>query len=217
MFSIFDKGSSFDRLFPNQDFHSGKGLGNLIALPLFKKTLDQGNSCFISADSAVPFTDQWKFLNEIRKVTIKELDSLFQSVSNSSTGPLRSFTPKDADSKKLIIELDNFVRIYRYNLPIILINFLKEELNFMNSEYIIKSKVGRSTFGTERYFKFIDETEDSVIIPRGFIGKLIRFCKEQNIEYDFIDNREKKAVVDYFLLMFSIATCWCFLSGALKK
>ena len=24
VFSIFDKGSSFDRLFPNQDFHSGK-------------------------------------------------------------------------------------------------------------------------------------------------------------------------------------------------
>ena len=39
-FSVFDKSSSFDRLFPNQDFHSGKGFGNLIALPLFKKTFD---------------------------------------------------------------------------------------------------------------------------------------------------------------------------------
>lgn len=32
--SAFDKNSSFDRLFPNQDTLSGKGLGNLIALPL---------------------------------------------------------------------------------------------------------------------------------------------------------------------------------------
>jgi hypothetical protein len=40
-FSMFDKGSSFDRLFPNQDFLSGKGLGNLIALPLFKKHLNK--------------------------------------------------------------------------------------------------------------------------------------------------------------------------------
>ncbi len=32
--SRFDKEPSFDRLFPNQDQHSGKGLGNLIALPL---------------------------------------------------------------------------------------------------------------------------------------------------------------------------------------
>ena len=35
--SHFDKEPSFDRLFPNQDFHSGKGLGNLIALPLSGK------------------------------------------------------------------------------------------------------------------------------------------------------------------------------------
>ena len=46
VFSLFDKSSSFDRMFPNQDFLSGKGFGNLIALPLFKKTFEQGNSCF---------------------------------------------------------------------------------------------------------------------------------------------------------------------------
>lgn len=43
-FSMFDKGSSFDRLFPNQDFLSGKGLGNLIALPFFKSAMENGNS-----------------------------------------------------------------------------------------------------------------------------------------------------------------------------
>jgi hypothetical protein len=36
VFSVFDKSSSFDRLFPNQDYLSGKGLGNLIALPFNK-------------------------------------------------------------------------------------------------------------------------------------------------------------------------------------
>lgn len=34
MFSIFDKSLSFDRLFPNQDYLSGKGFGDLIVLPL---------------------------------------------------------------------------------------------------------------------------------------------------------------------------------------
>lgn len=37
--SVFDKNSSFDRLFPNQDYLSKKGLGNLIALPLNKTTV----------------------------------------------------------------------------------------------------------------------------------------------------------------------------------
>ena len=197
VFSIFDKSSSFDRLFPNQDFHSGKGLGNLIALPFFKKTLDQGNSCFIDVENAIPVEDQWQFLRAIRKINTKELDNLYQWVSNTSMETFNSNKPRNADSKKLIIELDNDIKISRYNLPMILINFLKEELNFVNSEFIIKSKVGRNTFGTERYFRFIDETEDSVVIPRGFIGKLIRFCKEYNIEYDFIDNRQKKKAVDY--------------------
>ena len=32
--SEFDKEVSFDRIFSNQDYHSGKGFGNLIALPL---------------------------------------------------------------------------------------------------------------------------------------------------------------------------------------
>jgi len=40
IFSVFDKSSSFDRLFPNQNFLSGKGLGNLIALPFYKLALE---------------------------------------------------------------------------------------------------------------------------------------------------------------------------------
>jgi len=42
--SHFEKEPSFDRLFPNQDFHSGKGLGNLIALPLNGKAIQNGIS-----------------------------------------------------------------------------------------------------------------------------------------------------------------------------
>ncbi|HMG14235.1 MAG TPA: DEAD/DEAH box helicase, partial [Saprospiraceae bacterium] len=47
------------------------------------------------------------------------------------------------------------------------------------------------TFKTERYFKFVEERENEIIIPRGFIGKLIRFCRENNIDHDFIDERRK--------------------------
>jgi hypothetical protein len=66
LFSVFDKSSSFDRLFPNQDFLSGKGFGNLIALPLFEKTLEAGNSCFINSETFEPFKDQWELLKSIQ-------------------------------------------------------------------------------------------------------------------------------------------------------
>lgn len=186
-FSIFDKGSSFDRLFPNQDYLSGKGLGNLIALPLFKKTFEQGNSCFLDAETLQPIKEQFEFLKNIKRVSISELDKLYQSVSTSTI----STHPK-ASNGKLAISLSNEARISREGMTTPLINFLKEELNFASTEFIIKKKIGKNTFGTERYFKFVEETENEVFIPRGFIGKLIRFCRENKIEHDFIDERKKQ-------------------------
>src|SRR5205085_3565293 len=46
-------------------------------------------------------------------------------------------------------------------------------------------------------FKFVEETENEVIIPRGFIGKLIRFCRENKIEHDFIDERKKQNAISF--------------------
>lgn len=191
-FSIFDKGSSFDRLFPNQDFLSGKGLGNLIALPLFKKTFEQENSCFLDVETLQPIKEQFEFLKKIMRVSISELDEFYQSVSTSTI----STHPKVSNGK-LVISLSNEVSISREGMTTTLINFLKEQLNFASTEFIIKKKIGKNTFGTERYFKFVEETENEVFIPRGFIGKLIRFFRENKIEHDFIDDRKKHKSIPY--------------------
>ena len=184
--SVFDKNSSFDRLFPNQDFHSGKGLGNLIALPLHQEAWQKGNGCFIDEEMK-PYPDQWKFLSSIQKVTTTHLDKIYASIqSNNDQNPSKNY------SDKLILTLNNKVRINRTALNLKLTSFLKEELNFSNSEYFIKKTAGRNTWGTERYFRFIEETEHEVIIPRGFIGKLIRYCRKQNIDFEFQDERQKK-------------------------
>src|SRR5690606_27850643 len=164
-FSMFDKSSSFDRLFPNQDFLSGKGLGNLIALPFFKPAMEKGNSCFIHPETFEPYPDQWQFLNEIEKVPTNILEGLYQEISSAVYNPTRGC------SGKLIISLKQNIRLHREMLTTPLINFLKEELNFANAEFFIKKKSGKNTFGTERYFKLIEENEKDIIIPRGFIRK----------------------------------------------
>ena len=189
IFSLFDKSSSFDRMFPNQDFLSGKGFGNLIALPLYKKTFEQGNSCFVDIENLEPIPDQWDFLNNIRKISRIQLNELYQNQNILENIP--NPTVQILFEKGLTIRWDNVVRINRNAIPLSLINFLKEELNFLNSEFIIKKKMGKSTFGKERYFKLIEETENEVIIPKGFIGKIVRFCRENQIKYDFTDEREK--------------------------
>jgi len=202
VFSVFDKSSSFDRLFPNQDYLSGKGLGNLIALPLYKKTFEQGNSCFLDAVTLQPFLDQFLFLRNINRIAIAKLDELFQLISASTiiatNNQLTANTTSPATiCNQLTITLNNVVRINRNGLSNSLINFLKEELNFANTEYFIKTKAGRSTFETQRYYKFVEEIDNEVIVPRGFIGKLIRFCQGNSIKFNFNDKRKKLNSVEY--------------------
>lgn len=199
-FSMFDKSSSFDRLFPNQDFLSGKGLGNLIALPFFKHAMENGNSCFVNPETFEPYSDQWQFLNKIERVSIEVLNKLFQEVSTTQNLPINyvaSYGRPKSQNGKISITLQQNIRIQREGLTTTLINFLKEELNFANSEFFIKKKLGKNTFGTERYFKLVEETENEIIIPRGFIGKLLRFCKEQNLDFDFQDKRKLKGEVSF--------------------
>ena len=72
--------SSFDRIFPNQDYHTGKGLGNLIALPLQKKALENGNSCFIDHTTFEPYPDQWGGLSGIERINSSILDRLYSEI-----------------------------------------------------------------------------------------------------------------------------------------
>jgi superfamily II DNA or RNA helicase len=195
VFSMFDKSSSFDRLFPNQDYLSGKGFGNLIALPLNKTSWDNGNSCFINPETQLPIENQWNFLKTIRKITITELENLYQPIATKPSNAISKTTPSKSVNGKLNIKLSNAIYVSREGLVTPLINFIKEEFNFISSEFIIKKKLGKNTWGTDRYFKLIDETPTEIIIPRGSAGKLLRFCKENKIEYDFVDARIKKESV----------------------
>ena len=191
-FSMFDKSSSFDRLFPNQDFLSGKGFGNLIALPLFKPNVEKGNSCFVEPETFEAFTDQWNFLKNIKRVSTNYLDKVFDGLKSGAESDSRIVT-----NGKLIISLNNNVKLSRIGLPSTLIHFLKEELNFANTEFFIKRKSGRNTFETNRYFKLVEERESQIIIPRGFIGKLFRFCKESHIDFEFRDERKLKPPIPF--------------------
>ena len=189
--SVFDKNSSFDRLFPNQDYLSKKGFGNLIALPLNKTSLKNGNSCFVDGDTLQPFADQWVFLKTIKRVSISHLNYIYKD-QNKQDEPLTGLFQKEPEIEgKLQITLNNQIRINRNGLPAALIAFLKEELNFANSEYQVKKNINKNTFGIKRYFKLLDEKADSINMPRGFIGKLLRFCREQKIDYVLEDNRKK--------------------------
>lgn len=144
IFSVFDKDSSFDRLFPNQDSLSGKGFGNLIALPLFKRSLDQGNSCFINPINVESFPDQWKFLRSIKRIEIAQLDKVLNTLDPSI---------EVKASGTLTIKRSNKIVLNRNAITFPLINFMKEELNFANSEFLIKKETRKEYLGHNEKFE----------------------------------------------------------------
>ncbi len=195
--SALDKNSNYDRLFPNQDYHSGKGLGNLIALPLQKKALENNNACFIDPVSQKPFGDQYLFLQNIKKVSTGHLGKILNNIEGSTPySKIISEAPL-SNQNEIQVTLNKQVFIARQQLTPVLISFLRDNLNFVNSDYIIKKKLGKSTFGTGPYFKMLEEKDGFVLLPRGFIGRLLRFCNEQKIRYQLVDERKKLTEINF--------------------
>ena len=71
--------NSFDRLFPNQDEHSGKGFGNLIALPFHGKAAKEGNTLFLEPDNfQKPYENQWEVLQNIKRIDENKLEEVIR-------------------------------------------------------------------------------------------------------------------------------------------
>jgi len=180
--SMIDHPKSFDRLFPNQDYHSGKGFGNLIALPLNPHFVSKGNCCFVDKHLN-PYPDQWSFLETIGKVTRMQIEQLHYSQNQT---PL---TIPASNTAVLRVGLKNTIILHRHHLSAVLTDFLKRELVFANSHWFALKQAGKSTHKTKQYFKLFEETHHELLIPRGFMGRLIRFCKENKIVFQFDDHR----------------------------
>ena len=192
--SSFDKEVSFDRIFPNQDYHSGKGLGNLIALPLNGRFLEENNMIFLDPDNLDPVSDQWDYLNKIKRISKNKLDILYAKIINSELSDNISNISEDKktfESGRLLIRLGNQILLNKNQITKDLANFLRSNLNFINSEYIIKQKIGRSVYNVQKYFNLIKESKDSVMVPRGFLSQLLDFCSEKKIDFEIIDKRKK--------------------------
>lgn len=186
----FSKEDSFDRLFPNQDMLSGKGFGNLIALPLYGKARENNNTVFLDPENNFePFEDQWEVLQNAKKISYQDLEKIYD-VFNSELDE-KSKKPKRSTSSKLSITVDNYILIDKLGIPKALSTFLREELNFVNSDYLIKKRMGISTYGMEKYFKLIESGESEYKIPRGFLKELTNFLNENNIKFKLTDNRNK--------------------------
>ncbi|MBN1969183.1 MAG: DEAD/DEAH box helicase [Candidatus Delongbacteria bacterium] len=195
--SHFEKEPSFDRLFPNQDFHSGKGLGNLIALPLNGKAVQNSNSMFLNPETFEPISNQFEAIEGFQKLSKDKFLSLYESFFNQKPQEsIKSNILVDIRTE-IEIQISNQVYLKRLQLNKKFIAFLRDNLNFINSDYLVKKNMGKSTFNIEKYFRLIGETQEGVIIPRGFVANIINFCKQENLSFKIIDSRKKLESIDF--------------------
>jgi len=80
--------TSYDRLFPSQDFVPQRGFGNLIALPLQATCRKQGNAVFLDPAKLEPWPDQWAFLAAVRRLSAGDAKSIGVAI-RVSAGPGR--------------------------------------------------------------------------------------------------------------------------------
>jgi superfamily II DNA or RNA helicase len=195
--SHFEKEPSFDRLFPNQDFHSGKGLGNLIALPLNGKSIQNGNSAFVNPNNFEPYLDQFETIADFQKLSKIKFLNLYEGFFNQKPQESIKSNILSETQNEIEIQITNQVHLKRFQLNKKLIAFLRDNLNFLNSDYLVKKNMGKSTFNIEKYFRLIEETPEGVMIPRGFVANIVNFCKQEKISFKVIDNRKKLDPVDF--------------------
>ncbi len=191
-----DSEESFDRVFPNQDYLSGKGLGNLIALPLQGNARKQDNTVFLDPEhDFTPHTDQWFLLKIIQRISSSRMDELhatFIEQKKKTTTYVAHYTGTD-----LPITIGTHVTVPKSYIFKELANFLGKHLNFFNTEYAVKQRMGLPTFGTERYFKTIEKNNENILLPRGFLSTLLNYLKEQNVPFVIFDQRYKSSPIKY--------------------
>ena len=188
----FDKEDSFDRIFPNQDYLSGKGLGNLIALPLQGNSIKLGNSIFLNPeDDFNPVEDQWNSLSTIKKISASDLDEIFDRLSKYKLD-----NKKVSYGKSLSLTVGSYISIPKQQMFKSLTGFLTENLNFFNSDYIVRRNMGLSTYKLEKYFKAITKDDNNVLIPRGFLNKLTTYLNENNIDFVIENSLNKLSDID---------------------
>jgi hypothetical protein len=161
-------------------------------LPFQGNSLRDGNSCFIDHESFKPVNDQWEYLRRISKINLETFRSKYNQIFNENPKDVLKSSFLPGLNTELEIILSNQIYLKRVHLNRKLIIFLREQLNFYNSDFLAKKNLGKSTFQTEKFFKLIEESHDEIMIPRGFTSSLVNFCRSENIPFKIIDRRQKK-------------------------
>jgi superfamily II DNA or RNA helicase len=175
--------ASFDRLFPNQDGRSGRGFGNLIALPFQLPARTHGNTVFLD-EQLRPHADQWAFLARHPRVDAQRVSELaeaeFQAGRDCDHGGAAPWEERSAQAPRATevvpgvvkATLRQLVYVEKTGLPPNLIREIKRLASFHNPEFYRRQKLRLPTALTPRMISCAEDHPRHVTLPRGCLEKL---------------------------------------------
>ncbi|MBB6402717.1 TOTE conflict system archaeo-eukaryotic primase domain-containing protein [Arthrobacter sp. AZCC_0090] len=172
--------SSYDRLFPSQDAHSGKGLGNLIAAPLNGKRRQDGTTLFLDTTTLEPFEDQWAYLSSLDRLSERETADLVRKLPPLRLGQDVRRLELPASSKivprpALVVgaTFASRMTIKSADLGPAMISAVKHAASMQNPDFYERQRQRRSTWNIPRFLRSYDETlEGDLILRRGLFPLL---------------------------------------------
>ena len=214
-FALLDKGAEqvnlksfkyYDRMLPAQDsLPDNSALGNLIALPLQGRALQEGNSTFVDGNwNAYP--DQWKILfskprlsQEFLEEKIKEWSNHIEDIvadadENDREKPwnrIHYFNKNDVDGK-LHITLSNGIYVDNTNLKASMQNKIRRMAAISNPIFYKNQAIGTSNYDTPRWIYLgKDHLSGYIQIPRGLQDELLKMARQADIDYEIEDERQQ--------------------------
>lgn len=88
---------------------------------------------------------------------------------------------------KVSIIIDSEIRVKKDELPISVIDILKQHLMFSNPKYYENKERGYSTHGIPKTLKFLHEDNDYLTMSRGFTKQFMDILKDNSITYTLND------------------------------
>lgn len=189
--------SSYDRLFPSQDVHSGKGMGSQIAAPMNGKRRLHGTTLFLDTTTLEPYPDQWAYLSSLDRLTPAAVSALIrrlppvrlgQEVRRLELPQSSKIVPRPA----LIVRATFAARItiHAEELGPAMISAVKHAASMLNPEYYERQRLRRSTWNVPRILHFFDETlEGDLILPRGLLPLLRQLVESAGSTLQITDQR----------------------------
>lgn len=206
------KFDSFDRLFPNQDHMPKGGYGNLIALPLQRQAVEQGNSVFVD-DTFKMYSSQTAVLQNIERYSRTQIVNVLKLFPDVILSDINDKEIEEEDKtlpwekkkeEKIPTDLPQNMEIVLYDKIYIskrnLHSFIKKKLIgltvFHNPEYYLARNLRKSVQDIPMWIQCFDEDEDYIMLPVGVESTLVEICQSYNIKVNVIDKRFSGKQID---------------------